>query len=215
MKIAIFGAGGLGRELLCLINLINAENSNSEFKFIGWFDDSIEKGTLISNFPVLGGLNELNNHSEPLGVVIGLGDARLRRTISSKINNSLLSYPSLIHPSIELNEYQNIEIGYGVIIQKGSVITCDIKIGNFVLVNLNCTIGHDTEVRDYCALMPGVHISGECIIEEASYFGTNSTVINQINVGEGAVIGASACVAKDIFPNTLNVGVPSKSIKEI
>ena len=43
-EIAIFGAGGFGREIACIINQIN--QANHCWKFIGFFDDGIEINTL-------------------------------------------------------------------------------------------------------------------------------------------------------------------------
>ena len=41
-KIAIFGAGGFGREVKTIIDAINKENENT-YNFVGFFDDGFEK----------------------------------------------------------------------------------------------------------------------------------------------------------------------------
>ena len=40
------------------------------------------------------------------------------------------------------------------------------------------------------------------------------TVKNKMAVGDGSVIAACACVAKDVPPDTLAVGIPAKVMKE-
>ena len=58
-QIAIYGAGGFGREVACLLNKINEVEPTWEL--VGFFDDGIEKGTQVSHFgKVLGGIDELN-----------------------------------------------------------------------------------------------------------------------------------------------------------
>ena len=55
--IAVFGAGGFGREVVCIINRINEDVPT--WNFIGFFDDGVEKDTRISHHGiVLGGLEE-------------------------------------------------------------------------------------------------------------------------------------------------------------
>ena len=58
-KVAIYGAGGFGREVACLINKINEKSL--EWDFIGFFDDGKEKGAKNEYGEVLGGLLELNS----------------------------------------------------------------------------------------------------------------------------------------------------------
>jgi hypothetical protein len=58
-KIAIFGAGGFGREVKTIIDSINL--ISPRFEFIGFFDDGVAKGTFVNNYPVLGGIKELND----------------------------------------------------------------------------------------------------------------------------------------------------------
>ena len=47
-----------------------------------------------------------------------------------------------------------------------------LKIKDFVILNLQYTIGHDTVINGYAAFMPSVNISGEVSIGEGVYVGT-------------------------------------------
>ena len=47
-KIAIYGAGGFGREVACLLNKINEVKLTWEL--IGFFDDGLAIGTEVSHF---------------------------------------------------------------------------------------------------------------------------------------------------------------------
>ena len=62
--IAIYGAGGFGREVACLIKRINEKEPT--WNFIGFFDDNAElKGTRNEYGEVLGGMKELNELKSP------------------------------------------------------------------------------------------------------------------------------------------------------
>jgi sugar O-acyltransferase (sialic acid O-acetyltransferase NeuD family) len=209
-NIAIYGAGGFGREVKMLIDQINQHEY--KYKFIGYFDDGRSIGELINGFPVLGGINELNSYQGELYLVFSIGDPRIKRKLIDRITKNELSYPVLIHPSCIIGN-DNVEIGEGSIICAGNIITVDITIGRHVVLNLACTVGHDTIIGDFCSLMPSVNISGEVQIEAGVYFGTGCKIINQIKIGQFSIIGAAALVAKNIPSYCTAVGIPAKPIK--
>lgn len=210
-KIAVFGAGGFGREVLALINDINC--LYHQYQVIGFYDDGISKGTDVNGFSVLGGINELNNVKEEISVVLAIGNPVTKKTILNKIINPLVDFPTIIHPSVMIGDREWVSIGRGCIICGGTIITTNIEIKNFVILNLSCTVGHDTVIGDYSAFMPSVNISGEVKIGECVYVGTGAKIINQLRIGEGTIVGAGAVVAKDLPANCTAVGVPAKVIK--
>ena len=55
---------------------------------------------------------------------------------------------------------------------------------------------------------------GKLVIEDDVYIGANCTLMPNITVGEGAVIGAASFVNKDVEPWGIFVGSPAKKIGE-
>lgn len=210
-KIAIFGAGGLGRELKVLIEDINQQKPT--YEFVGFYDDGIAQGTVVNGFPVLGNLDDLNQIQEDICLVIAIGTSKGRMSIFEKINNPHISYPTLIHPSVLVSN-DDVSIGKGTIICSGVIITCNIKIGNFVLVGSSCTLCHDTVIQDFCSLMLGINISGEVKVKKGVYIGTGAKIINQVEIGENATIGLGAVVIRDVASFTIVAGNPAKVISK-
>jgi sugar O-acyltransferase (sialic acid O-acetyltransferase NeuD family) len=210
-QIAIFGSGGFGREVAMLIEQINLQKE--QWKFVGFYDDGIEKGTIINDYPVLGGIEELNRVSSSLGLVIAIGNPLIKRKIHHTINNKQIFFPSLVHPNVLMGSNKFLKIGEGCIIAAGTILTVNIEVGNHVILNLSCTVGHDTIIRDYASFMPTVNISGEVIINECVYVGTGAKIINQLEVGEETIIGAGAVVSKSLPAKCTAVGIPAKPIK--
>ena len=95
----------------------------------------------------------------------------------------------------------------------GAVLTNDIRVGEGVLINLNCTIGHDVVIGDYCELSPGVHVSGNVTLEANVVLGTGAVVLPGVRIGANSVIGAGSVVNKDVPANAVAVGIPAKVIK--
>ena len=209
--IAIFGVGGFGREVLTLIQDINKVEPT--WNVIGFFDDGYEIGYETHGLKNLGGTKELSEWKTPLAVTIAIGTPRIKKAILNNIHNDLIEYPTLIHPSVIIGDNDYVKIGKGCIICAYTVITCDIEVGDFVILNLACTLGHDTVVKDHCAFMPTCNISGEVEIGEGVYCGTGVKIINQTSIGENTIVGAGAVVVKPLPANCTAVGAPAKAIK--
>lgn len=209
--IAIFGAGGFGREVLALIKDIN--KTTPVWNVVGFFDDGHEKGEVCNGYPILGKTEDLNRWPMPISLVIAIGKPVIKKKIHDKINNPLIDFPTLIHPSVWIGDREYVEIGKGCIICAGVMITTNVQIKDFVILNLQCTVGHDSIIKDYAALMPTVNVSGEVTIGEGVFVGTGATIINQLEIGEYTIVGAAAGVTKTLPAHCTAVGVPAKPIK--
>jgi sugar O-acyltransferase (sialic acid O-acetyltransferase NeuD family) len=210
-KIVILGAGGFGREVKMLIDQINLPSK--EFDFLGFYDDVIAKSTIINGFNVLGSVSELLKIDYELSVVISIADPAIKKKIHGfLIGNTNLNFPSLIHPNVLIGD-DNVVIGQGCVICASNIITVNINIGNFVILNLGCTTGHDTSIGDYCSFMPSVNISGEVVIEDLVYVGTGAKIINLLSIGNSTIVGAGAVVSKSLPAHCTAVGIPAKPIK--
>lgn len=210
-NIAIFGAGGFGREVKIIIDKIN-EITPYTYNLIGFYDDGIEQGKLINGIPVLGGIEEVNEVKDELNLVISIGDPKVKVKILNRIDNLNINYPTIIHPNTSISN-DDVKIGKGCIICEGNIITCNIEIGDFVILNLMCTVGHDTIIGNFCAFMPSVNISGEVHIFPSVYVGTGAKIINLLEIGENTIVGAGAVVSKSLPANCTAVGIPAKPIK--
>jgi len=209
-NIAIFGAGGFGREVKVILDDINKREP--EFQFVGFYDDGVAKGTTINGYPVLGGIEELNTVSETLHIALGIGDPKLKAKIVGKINNPNIQYPKIIHPGVLIGN-DDVNIEQGTVICAGCILTSNISIAEFVTLNLMCTVGHDTKIEAFSSFMPAVNISGEVQINEKVYVGTGAKIINQLEIGAETIVGAGAVVSRSLPEKCTAVGIPAKPIK--
>ncbi|PSR08773.1 MAG: acetyltransferase [Bacteroidetes bacterium] len=208
--IAIFGAGGQGREVFQLLRQINTQTP--QWTCVGWFDDGMAKGTLIDGLPVLGGVAELNTWSEPLALVMAIALPKIKRKVVSLISNSQIYFPVLVHPDV-LWEPSEVSIGEGSIITQGCRLTVNIQIGRFVLLNLCTVLTHDVVIGDFSSIMPSVNVSGAVQIGEACYVGTGTQIIQLLHIGHNSILGAGSVVTKDIPANCTAVGMPARPVK--
>lgn len=209
-KIVIFGAGGFGREIQWLIERINKENPTWEI--LGYIDDGVEIGTSIDGYQVLGNSEYLVQYQERLSVACAVGNARVRKSIIEKISvNANLDFPNLIDPSVLMS--QRIEMGRGNLICAVNMLTVDIHIGDFNIINLNCTIGHDVKMASYITIYPGANISGCVIIDDLSEIGTGTQIIQGKTISSKVIVGAGSVVVRDIEESGTYVGAPARRIK--
>ncbi len=211
-EIAVFGAGGFGLEVVMLIEQINEEINGWEI--IGFFDDGVDAGTIVNGYPVLGGVNKLNQWDRKLSVVFALGLPRIKKAVFEKIKNKNISYPVLIHPNVVIGKNKYVSIGEGCIITAGNIITTNISIGKHVILNLACTVGHETEIGNFSSLMPTCNISGQVQIGEATFWGTGAKIINGIRVGNNVVVGAGSVIINDVIDDVTVAGVPAEILKK-
>lgn len=209
--LAIFGAGGHAREIHQLVEDINQEKPR--WNFLGFLDSNRHlHRTYVHGFPVLGGEEWLCEHPRT-ALVIAVGSPAARMRIAERVAAlGHTNYATLIHPTARVGT--RVDIGDGTMICAGVVVTTDVRIGRHVILNVGCTVSHDSVLEDYATLAPGVRIAGNVRIGVGADLGTNSTVIPGRTVGAWSILGAGAVVVHDVPPNTTAVGVPARVVSE-
>lgn len=150
--------------------------------------------------------NECDGIGECYETIIAIGDCATRKKITDQ-------FPKLIWGKInEGVEYGRNEIKEGSIICPGTILTTGITIGRHVIINLNCTIGHDCSIGDFVTFSPGANISGNVTIGNLCYIGSNAVIRDRITICDNVVIGAGGVVVKDITETGVYVGNPVKKI---
>lgn len=211
--IAIFGAGGFGREIACLINIINQKEPT--WTLIGFFDDDPKlKGQMISHFgPCYGGIDALNNYTKELAVVIPIGSPLVVKKIVESIDNDNVYFPNIIHPDFNIKDPESFTIGKGNIIQDGCSVSCNVSVGDFNVFNGGVVFGHDDKVGSFNSFMPAIRVSGEVEIGDANFFGVGSIILQQIKIGNEIRLGAGSVLMAKPKDGKLYVGNPARKIE--
>jgi sugar O-acyltransferase (sialic acid O-acetyltransferase NeuD family) len=209
MNIAIYGAGGFGKEVACLIDRINA--NGGDWNLIGFFDDSKPAGMAVSRYgTVLGGMDLLSSFAEPLAIAIAINDNKAVRRIRESISNPNVTFPNLVDPSLFLVDRQTFKMGEGNVIQNDCMISCDVSIGSFNLINDHVVIGHDNVIGNFNGLMPAAHLSGGITIGDNNLLGVASVVLQGMTIGSGVTLGANSVLMTQPRDNATYLGVPAK-----
>ena len=200
----IIGAGGFGRELLDIVEVIGS----AEHRFIGFLDDGVRDQDLVSarSAVVLGPVATLAEIDAEY--LIGISNPGVRRQIDNFARSLGRIAPVVIHPAATIGSL--VRLGPGTVVCAHASLTSNITVGRHCQINPQSTIGHDAVLEDFVTILPGCNISGNVYLEAGSTMGTNSSVIQGRRIGARATIGAGAVVVRDIPPGVTAAGVPAR-----
>lgn len=209
--IAIYGFGGFGKEMACILRSINALSPT--WNIIGFFDDGVPAGTENRYGKVLGNIDALYSYPSALSVVMAIANTDVLAKIYSSITNDRISYPNIIAPDVTFYDEESLQMGIGNIIIYGSRLSCDIKLGNFNICNSSTYIGHDVSIGNFNVFQPETRLSGGVTVGDKNFFGTRSTVVQYIKIGNNTHIGSGSMVLRKTQDGFLYYGNPAKKIE--
>jgi sugar O-acyltransferase (sialic acid O-acetyltransferase NeuD family) len=211
--VAILGAGGLAREVLWLLDELEA--SGQDYTALGFVDeDPARHGSSLCERPVLGGMDWVAKHagSPDIAFVSAIGSPVARRKVVEQAATHGARFVSLCDPRVRMSRF--VELGEGSVVTAGCILTTQVRVGSHVFLNLDCTVGHDAVIGDWANVNPGVHVSGNVTLGEGCNIGTGAAIIQGKMVGPWTIVGAGAVVRSDLPAGVTAVGVPAKVIKE-
>lgn len=211
--IAVFGAGGFGREVACLIRLVNESLPEPRWNFIGFFDDNSElKGTHNEYGLILGGRDAINKWRTPLDIAIAIGTPRVIKLIAESIDNPLVDFPNIFAPNVQWLDKNNVRIGKGNIVCGGCFVSCNVEMGDFNIFNVFNSIGHDATIGSYNVVMPSCNISGGVHMGNCDFMGLQSAVLQYIKIDDNVKIGAGSILMRNAKEGFLYMGVPAQKL---
>ena len=202
--LAILGASGHGKVLADIAELTG-------WKQIVFFDDAWPEKASNGAWQVIGDtqmlLNNINNYQ---GVIVAIGNNKVRQQKLQQLDSAGAKIITLIHPSATVSRYT--QIGLGSVIVAGAVINPDCIIGSGAIINTCSSVGHDCTLGDAVHICPGARLAGGTEVDDRAWVGVGSSVRQLIKIGADAIIGAGSTVVKDVPASTTVMGVPA-SIK--
>lgn len=205
-KLYIVGAGSVGVHIASSLG----EYSN-EYELVGFFDDDESKmGANYFGYPVLGKIEDAISLNEG-AIVIGIAFPGVKRKIKEFLSeNSELSYPSFVHKKAWVAK--NVVLGSGTVVYPGTSINYGTKLKSFIIVNMNCALGHHSVIGTFSSLAPGVNLGGHTRIGEEVEMGIGSATLQNVRIGNGSIVGGQSMVIGDVPDNSKVVGVPARKL---
>jgi sugar O-acyltransferase (sialic acid O-acetyltransferase NeuD family) len=211
-RVVIYGAGGLGREILMAIR---SAAYASVLDVVGFADDNSElNGKAIGGVPVLTSDRAVREYHN-CKYLCAIAEPTARQQAVERGLLLGMEFMSFVHENAIVPP--STRLGDGCIVSANCILTSDVSLGDFCILNLQATLGHDVVVGDYATVGPGVRVGGFVHMGNRTFIGmgamiVNGTEIEPIVIGEDAHIGAGSCVLHSIPPGQRVFGSPARPV---
>lgn len=198
-----------------VIKLVDAINRQApQFEMLGFLSkESSEKEDLLG-FPILGTYELIPELQKQHADLVFFNNVNISVAAMKEADEAIEKHHgqivSLIHPAIDLTR---VEFGENCMLNEGTVLGPNVKIGRHLTCRLHSTISHDVTIGDYVYISPGVTICGSATLKDGSDLGAGCTILPGLTIGENSIVGAGAVVTADVPDNVTVVGIPAKIIK--
>lgn len=212
--VLVYGVGGSAREVAWFLD----DSCHPDYSVVGYIDQvRTRTGPWVDSRPIYS-LDEAELRQPEAVYALALGYPDDKREVAEELARRGLKTPAIIHPNCSVSPRTS--IADGAIVYAGCQITVDVQVGSFVHLNLNCTISHDVSIGDYSTLSPGVNVAGAVNIGKNVFVGIGASICNgtassPLEIADGCVIAAGACVTSSTEPYMLYAGVPAKAKKRL
>lgn len=206
---AVYGAGGLGREVMPLLRQ-KIHDGGSLFFVV----DDKNNMSQVNGHPVLS-FEEFKNHKAyEKYFIVAISDGEVRARIFERCCSAGFKPYSLVADNVIIMD--DVKLGAGAILSPFSCLTSNIEIGLCFQANIYSYVGHDCRVGDYVTLAPGVKCNGNVVIENHVYVGAGAIIkpgsrSSPTIIGRGATIGMGAVVIQNVAPGAHVFGNPART----
>jgi len=194
-RLAIVGAGGMGRELVQAARALSEE--------IVLVSDTPAEG---AGYPVIGfdGLRDGDR------ICVAVGSPRLRRQLAERCAG--FAFASVIAPTALVDP--TAQAGDGLMLCDFAMINSRAVIGRHFLCNYYSHVSHDCVIGDFVTFSPRVSCCGTVHIGDDVFVGAGAVIRNgtpdrPLRIGAGATIGMGAVVVEDVPDGAMVLGVPA------
>jgi len=204
----IISAGGCGREVFQWAKDI--QKAKETWKSIHFLDDNLQALDGFGLKDLMVGTIAGYRPGATEEVICALGDSVTRLNLCNDLRKRGASFANIIHPTALIADYSY--IGTGVILCPGAIISTNVQIGDFVLIDVLSVAGHDVTIEQGSTLSDHCDLMGGAYLEEAAFLGSGARIFPTVRVGTQAKIGAGSVVIRDVPPNISVFGNPARQI---
>ena len=177
-KIVLIGGGG---HCHSVIDVIEQEN---KYEIIGIVDIKENIGKKVLGYEIIACDDDLETIFKTCkNAVITVGQIEsnaIRIKIYKKLKHIGFTLPVIISPIAYVSKYSSLD--EGTVVMHQALINANVKIGKNCIINTKALIEHDCVVEDNCHISTASVLNGGVIVKENSFFGSNATSKQYIEI---------------------------------
>ena len=201
------GAGGFGREVygwLCDLG------DSGKWEFRGFLDDNPSAlNGLDYDYGVVSTIGDFEVKSSHR-FVCGIGDVATKMRVCKPLLEKGAQFLTVIHPTATVGK--NVQLGHGVVLCPGVVLTCDIKVGDMAMINCLSSAGHDVEIGDWSTISAHCDLTGHTKLGRGVFMGSGARIIPGKSVGDDVRVGAGSVVIRSVAAKQTVFGNPARVV---
>lgn len=203
----ILGASGLAKEIATVLLWDNYKGDIAFFDNVSEIIDS----SIKSKFEVLTSEAQLKEYFEKVDntFCLGVGNPEHRNLLMKLAVSNGGKVESIISSTTKIGEFGT-EIIKGATVLSGVTITASVSVAMGCLINKNSILSHDVKLGEYVEVSPGVKLLGNVEVGSYTSIGTNAVILPKVKVGNYCIIGAGSVVTKNVPDGATVVGIPAK-----
>jgi len=204
-KLFIVGAGSFGREIHAWTK--QHPDCCQAWLLDGFLDDDPEALKEYGSFATVSPLTGHRPSPDHL-YLNGIAQPELKHRLLAPLFAAGAEFLTFVHPTAKIGE--RVELGRGVVLCPGAIVTADARLGDFVTLNLRSTVGHDAQIGAWTTVSAHCDITGFVQVGEEVFLGSRASIIPGRRVGDGAKIGAGSVVFTHVPPGVTVFGNPAR-----
>ncbi len=180
------------------------------YHIMGILDVAENVGNNVLGYSIIGTDDQIINYVDDALFIVTVGhikDAALRIKLHQKIADAGGNFATIIASTAHVSKY--VHIGDGTVVMHHAVVNADASIGRGCIINTFANIEHDAKIGDYCHISTGVMVNGNCIVGSETFLGSQSVMVNGIEITAGCVVGAGSLVRKNLAQKGIYFGNPA------
>lgn len=210
----LYPFNGQARETLGVVTALN--QAGGEWDVLGFIDDDPARAARGGGAPpILGTPEVLARYPEAFVLAVpGRPDNYWKRLdMIAALGVPANRMPALIHPLASVGP--DCVLGHNTVLMAGVVLTASVRLQPHVGILPNTVLSHDVTIGEGTLIGAGVLIAGGVQVGGSCYIGSGSKILQEVIIGEHALVGLGSTILHSVPPRTVVAGNPARLLRTV
>lgn len=206
--VIILGSGDLAREVFA--TCLEAHPSWGEHRPLAFVDDNPERvGEMVFETPVWSWSQCREQAPRDARFICAVGSIQARQSMLATLKemNPEASFATVVHKGAVVMPH--VVLQPGVFVAANATLAIASEIEEHVVINQNCSIGHDCRIGARTVISPGCILSGRTRVGADSFLGSGSITYPGASIGQGCTLSAHAVIARRLKDGQKAIAKPN------